>query len=102
MYNTSDKAFISVNDSMKNIILIGLMIFIIGSLLIGYFLSEFNIFEGTELGRFVFILFVLSEIPILVNYFYYIATRFGLETEKISTILPLILDFINLGCSFYE
>ncbi|MFX1283428.1 MAG: hypothetical protein ACFFB5_07225 [Promethearchaeota archaeon] len=86
MYNTSDSAYIKVNDSIKNSILIGLVILLICSLVSGYILSLFDSFEGTELGRIIFLLFILSEIPILVNYFYLVANRVGLRIHKISSI----------------
>ncbi len=74
---------------MKNIILIGLVILLVGSLLGGYFLSFYGFFEGIELGRILFPMFILSEIPILVNYFYFVLTRFGLPINRISTIFSL-------------
>jgi hypothetical protein len=89
MYNTGDSAYIYVNDSMKNNILICLVILLVGSLLGGYFLSFSGFFEGIELGRIVFPLFILSEIPILVNYFYFVLTRFGLPTKRISIIFAV-------------
>lgn len=86
MYNTSDSVYINVNDSVKNIILIGLMILLILSLLGGYFLSFSGTLEGTELGKIILLLFILSEIPILLNYFYFVIGRFGLLADRILNI----------------
>ncbi|MFX0125531.1 MAG: hypothetical protein ACFFAE_18055 [Candidatus Hodarchaeota archaeon] len=79
---------IKVNDhnSVKRFIHFGLMILLGVSLLSGYLLSFLGIFEGTELGGIIFSLFILSAIPILLNYFYFVLARFGLLSSKISTI----------------
>ena len=86
MYNMSDLPSIKVNDSVRNNILMGLMILQILSLLSGYFLSSPGIIEGTELGRIIFLLFILSEVPIVVNYFYFVTVRLGLPTDSISNV----------------
>jgi hypothetical protein len=86
MYDTYGKASIHVKDSMKNIILIGLMFSLALSLLGGYLISRFGFFEGTELGQIVYILFIFSEIPILVNYFYYVVSIFGFPVERFASI----------------
>jgi len=89
MYNTYSKASIHVKDSMKNIILIGLMLSLALSLLGGYFISTIHFFEGTELGRIVYILFILSEIPILINYCHFILIKFRFQVESLSSIFAI-------------
>ncbi len=86
MYNTNDSAYFNVKESMKNFILIGLVILLVFSLMVGYFLAFLGTLEGAELGRIIFSLFILSEIPILVNYIYFIICRFGLQTSRIARI----------------
>ncbi len=86
MYNTSESAYVNVNESVKNYILIGLVILLVFSLMGGYFLAFLGVLEGAELGRIVFSLFILSEIPILVNYFYFIISRLRIHTGRISSI----------------
>lgn len=89
MYNTYGKASIHVKDSMKNLILIGLMLSLALSLLGGYFISSMSLFKGAELGHVVYSLFILSEIPILLNYFYLSASKFGFQMKRLSSIFAV-------------
>ncbi|UCG01954.1 MAG: hypothetical protein JSW11_20440 [Candidatus Heimdallarchaeota archaeon] len=86
MYNINDSVNIKIIDSMKNVVLISLVILLALVLLGGYFLPFFIPLEGRELGRIIFPLFILSEIPILVNYFFFVINRFGLISNTLSQL----------------
>ena len=86
MYNTNDSVDIKIIDSMKNVVFISLVILLALVLLSGYFLTIFIPLEGHELGQIIFPLFILSEIPILVNYVFFIINRFGLISDTLSQL----------------
>ncbi|MFX1249438.1 MAG: hypothetical protein ACFFBQ_18755 [Promethearchaeota archaeon] len=87
MYNTS-YSMIKINDSVKKAMLISLGILITLVLLIGYLVPIFITphLEGRGLGRIIFPLFVIVEIPILVNYFYFVINRLGLTSDTFSKL----------------
>ncbi|MFX1506825.1 MAG: hypothetical protein ACFFDC_12045 [Promethearchaeota archaeon] len=86
MYNTNDSVDIKIIDSIKNIVIISLVILLALVLLGGYFLLDFVLPEGRELGRIIFPLFILSEIPLLVNYVFFVINRFGLKSKTLSQL----------------
>lgn len=71
---------------MKNLILIGLVLSLALSLIGGYLIFAVGFFRGAELGRVVYILFILSAIPVLINYFYYVVLKFGFPLGRLSNI----------------
>ncbi|MFX0117661.1 MAG: hypothetical protein ACFFB3_24160 [Candidatus Hodarchaeota archaeon] len=73
---------------MKNLTCIGLAFLLVLSLIAGYFILLPANLEGSELGHFIFSLFIFAEIPLLVNYFYFVISRSGLMPAKISRIFP--------------
>ncbi|MHA1226327.1 MAG: hypothetical protein ACTSPV_06245 [Candidatus Hodarchaeales archaeon] len=75
MYNTNNLMNIQTNKSWRNILLIGLVFLFIGSMLSSYFIFFTNNLEGAQLGYVIFPLFVVSEVPILLNYFYLVSFK---------------------------
>ncbi|MFX0085503.1 MAG: hypothetical protein ACFFAU_07505 [Candidatus Hodarchaeota archaeon] len=84
--NNTSYSNIKIFDSVKRVIFLSLAILLTLVLVIGYFLSSFITIEGRGLGRIIFPLFIIAEIPILVNYFYFVVNRLGLTSDALSQL----------------
>lgn len=72
---------------MRIKILLGLMILLFISICGAYIVKNLFNLHGKELGHIIFPLFVISEIPVIINYFYSILYRFRvIENSKKSVI----------------
>ncbi|MHA2298462.1 MAG: hypothetical protein ACXAEU_12065 [Candidatus Hodarchaeales archaeon] len=97
---------IKINDSVRNPILIGLVILLVLSILGSFFFLLPANLEGSYLGHFIVPLVIASTIPIFVNYIYFVISRFGSTSntnnsfiEKMSSI---VTKYYLLGLIFHS
>lgn len=96
MYNTNEFTNYQVNDSFKKIIISGLVILLTLVVLSSFsFVLSFG-FDGRILGYLIFPLFIISEIPILINYFYLLITKLGLILNSGNSVIGKKYEFFSL------
>jgi hypothetical protein len=84
MFATNDFAEIKVNyfKSAKKTILTGLIVLLIISMIVSYYILLPVKIEGKVLGHLLVPLIIISEIPILVNYLYFVILKFSQLSSK--------------------
>ncbi|UCE12893.1 MAG: hypothetical protein JSV04_11960, partial [Candidatus Heimdallarchaeota archaeon] len=94
-YNSSEIK-ITFTDSVKKVILISLAILFIISITGSYFILIPMNPEGKDLGYLLIPLIVISEIPILVNYFYLVIHKFGRISTTKNSVMTRISQIFTL------
>jgi hypothetical protein len=79
-YDTSFK----LPDSLRKVFLIGNGLLLVLVVILGYFLSTNIPLDGRRIGGTLFFLFIVSEIPILINYSFFVFLRLNLVSDKLS------------------
>ena len=84
MYTIDHYTRFTLTDSIKTVSLIGNGLLLAFIVIVGYLLSTFIPLDGRGVGRILFPLFIISEIPILINYSLFVLLRWNLVPEKFS------------------
>jgi hypothetical protein len=100
MYNTDEFETVKVvlNDSKKRILLMGLFILLILSTIGIYFVFIPTNIEGKDIGHFLVPLIVISEIPLLSNYFFLVIFKFS----NVPKIHNAITSRVTIGLIFHS
>ncbi|MFX0050018.1 MAG: hypothetical protein ACFE8U_01875 [Candidatus Hermodarchaeota archaeon] len=108
MYNKDEFKTVKVvfNDSKKRILLMGLFILLILSTVGIYFIFIPTNIEGKDIGHFLVPLIVISEIPLLSNYFFLVIFKFSnvpkIHNAITSRITKFFTFFYPIGLIFHS
>jgi hypothetical protein len=83
MYKIDYYTRLKLTDSIKTVSLIGNGLLLAFIVIVGYLLSTFIPLDGRGVGGILFPLFIISEIPILINYSIFVLLRSNLVPDKL-------------------